>query len=302
MKILITGKNSFVGRNFISLSKSRDVDEVSLFDNNPEKIDFGKYNIVIHLVAIVHQKKTIPESQYFIINRDLCLKVAELAKKAGVKQFIFLSTVKVYGKFIPGSEPWNEESKCLPEDAYGKSKYEAELALKELEDDSFTISIIRTPLVYGEHVRANMLSIMKLVKWTHILPFKNVNNRRNFTGAENLVSFIDRIIEKRASGIFIAMDEKAISTSELVRMIAENMGKKIIFFKVPDFIIKIGMTVLPNIFDRLYGSFEMDNSKTLKVLDFKPPVPINEGIKKMVKSFKLNRSEINASSIYFQNF
>jgi len=287
MKILITGENSFVGRSFLGYSTYKDVSEISLIKHTPESIDFKMYDVVIHLVAIVHQKKTIPESQYFIINRDLCLKVAELAKMAGVKQFIFLSTVKVYGKFISGSEPWNEQSLCLPEDAYGKSKYEAELALKKLEDSNFTVSIIRTPLVYGEDVRANMLSIMKLVKRTRILPFKNVNNRRNFTGAENLVSYIDRIIEKRASGIFIAMDEKAISTSELVKMISENLGKKVILFKIPDFIVKGGMAVLPSIFDRLYGSFEMDNSRTLKVLDFKAPVPISDGIKKMVKSFRM---------------
>ena len=285
MKILITGTNSFVGRNFIQFSNYRNVEEVSLFNKKPEEINFAEYTIIIHLVAIVHLKNTIPENQYFIINRDLCLKVADLAKKAGVKQFIFLSTVKVYGKFISGSEPWNEQSLCLPEDAYGKSKYEAELALKKLEDENFTISIIRTPLVYGEYVRANMLSIMKLVHRTHILPFRQVNNRRNFTGAENLVSYIDRIIERRASGIFIAMDEKAISTSELVKMIAENMGKKIVLFKIPDFIVKAGMIVWPSIFDRLYGSFEMDNSRTLKILDFKPPISTSEGIKKMVLSF-----------------
>jgi len=285
MKILITGENSFVGRNFLGYSSYKNVSEISLIKHVPESIDFNNFDVVIHLVAIVHQKKTIPESQYFIINRDLCLKVAELAKKAGVKQFIFLSTVKVYGKFISGSEPWNEQSLCLPEDAYGKSKYEAELALKKLEDNSFTISIIRTPLVYGEYVRANMLSIMKLVHRTNILPFRQVNNRRNFTGAENLVSFIDRIIERRASGIFIAMDEKAISTSELVKMIAENMGKRIILFKIPEFIVKVGMIVWPSIFDRLYGSFEMDNSSTLKILDFKPPISTSEGIKKMVLSF-----------------
>jgi nucleoside-diphosphate-sugar epimerase len=285
MKILITGENSFVGRNFLGYSSFKDASEISLIKHAPESIDFTIYDVVIHLVAIVHQKNTIPESQYLIINRDLCLKVAELAKKAGVKQFIFLSTVKVYGKFISGSAPWNEKSVCLPEDAYGKSKYEAELALKKMEDDSFTISIIRTPLVYGEFVRANMLSIMKLVKRTHILPFRDVHNRRNFTGAENLVCFIDRIIERRASGIFIAMDEKAISTSQLVKMIAENMGKKIILFKIPDFIVKLGMVVWPSIFDRLFGSFEMDNSRTLKILDFKPPVSTSEGIKKMVLSF-----------------
>lgn len=286
MKILITGENSFVGRSFLGYSKFKDVSEISLIKHAPESIDFNGYDVVIHLVAIVHQKKTIPESQYFIINRDLCLKVAQLAKAAGVKQFIFLSTVKVYGKFISGSEPWNEQSLCLPEDAYGKSKYEAELALRKLEDENFTVSIIRTPLVYGEFVRANMLSILRLVTCTRILPFKNVDNRRNFTNAENLVSFIDRIIEKRASGVFIAMDEKAISTSKLVKMISENLGQKLVLFKTPDFIIKIGMTVFPSVFDRLYGSFEMDNSKTLEKLDFKPPLPTSEGIKKMVLSFK----------------
>ena len=288
-KILITGTNSFVGRNFIKYSTYREVDEISLFENQPEEVDFHKYTTVIHLVAIVHQKKTIPDDHYFYINHDLCLKVAELTKKSGVKQFIFLSTVKVYGKFIHGSDPWNEHSQCIPEDAYGKSKYQAELDLKKLEDDNFTVSIIRTPLVYGEYVRANMLSILKLVSRVHILPFKNVNNRRNFTGAENLVRYIDRIIEKKASGIFIAMDEKAISTSELVIMISQNFDKKVFLFKIPDFIIKIGMSVMPGIFDRLYGSFEMDNSMTLNALDFKPPVPINEGIKKMVHSYMQNK-------------
>jgi nucleoside-diphosphate-sugar epimerase len=284
-KILITGTNSFVGTNFIKYSRFRDVDEVSLYRRNPEEISFEGYDVIIHLVAIVHQKKTIPENQYYIINRDLCIKVAELAKKSGVRQFIFLSTVKVYGKFISGSDPWNERSICLPEDAYGKSKYQAEQALTSLEDNNFTISIIRTPLIYGEDVKANMLSIMKLIYKSPILPFKDVNNRRNFTGAENLVSFIDRIIERRASGVFIAMDSEAISTSELVKMISKNLNRKIFLFKIPDFIVKFGMVVFPGIFDRLFGSFEMDNSMTLQRLAFKPPFETNDGIRKMTESF-----------------
>ena len=287
IKILLTGTNSFVGKNFLYYSKFKDVEEISLFENKPADIDYGKFDVIIHLVAIVHQTKRIPEEKYFHVNKDLCLEVAENAKKAHVKQFIFLSTVKVYGKFIPGSEPWNEDSECLPDDSYGKSKYEAEKELRKLEDTDFIVSIIRTPLVYGEGVRANMLSIMKLINASYILPFKDIKNRRNFTAAENLVGFIDRIIEKRISGIFIAMDEKAISTSELVKMISENLGKKIILFNIPDFIIRIGVSRLPRIFDRLYGSFEMDNSKTLAILDFKPPVPISEGIKKMVNAFRL---------------
>jgi nucleoside-diphosphate-sugar epimerase len=287
-KILITGSNSFVGSNIVKFSGFKDIDEVSLYEKKPADIQFDKYDVVIHLVAIVHQTSRIPDNNYFLINRDLCFEVAQCAKRAGIKQFIFLSTVKVYGKFIPGSPPWNENSICHPYDAYGKSKYEAEIMLKEIEDEKFVVSIIRTPLVYGNQVKANMLGIIKLVSSFPILPFRDLQNRRNFTSAENLVAFIDRIIELRISGVFIAMDDEAISTSALVRIIAESLNKKIILLRLPASFINAGIYFFPRIFDRLYGSFEMDNSQTLRSLDFRPPVSIREGIKKMVLAFRNN--------------
>ena len=212
-----------------------------------------------------------------------------MQKKAGVKQFIFLSTVKVYGKFIPNSGPWHEDSICIPEDSYGKSKYEAEVALKKMEDSSFTVSIIRTPLVYGVGVRANMLSILRLLDRFPILPLAKVNNKRSFTSAENLVAFIDKIIEKKASGIFIAMDEKPLSTTELVNLISRYLGKRVYLFRMPGIFIRIGKSIIPTIFDRLYGSFEMDNSKTLEKLDFRPPFSAEEGIRKMVEAYRVNK-------------
>jgi len=284
-RILITGANSFVGTNFIRFSLNRNIDEISLLENRPEDLNFTKYDTIIHLVAIVHQSEQIQEDEYFKINRDLCLNVAQRAKEAGVKQFIFLSTVKVYGEYNPMSGPWNEDSVCKPDDSYGKSKYEAEIELRKMESPDFTISIIRTPLVYGVGVKANMLSILKLVDRFPFLPLGKVNNKRSFTSAENLVAFIDRIIEKRASGIFIAMDEKPLSTTELVRMISKYLNKKVWLFRMPGFLVNIGKSRIPKIFDRLYGSFEMDNSKTLKLLDFKPPLSSEEGIQRMVESY-----------------
>jgi nucleoside-diphosphate-sugar epimerase len=286
VRILLTGTNSFVGTNFIKYSRFKVVEEVSLFNTNPEDIDFWKYDIVIHLVAIVHQIKSVSSEEYFKVNKDLCLRVAQCAKNQHVRQFIFLSTAKVYGQFIPGSEPWNEYSECHPDDSYEKSKYEAEIELRKLEDSNFIISIIRTPLVYGEGVRANMLNIIKLVKSSFILPFKDTNNIRCFTYTENLVGYIDRIIERKASGIFIAKDERAISTTELVTIISQNLDKKIILFKLPGFILQIGLSLMPRVFDRLYGSFEVNNDSTLEILDFKPPVSIEDGIRKMVSTFK----------------
>ena len=171
-RILITGAESFIGTNFRKYSNYQNIREISLYENKPEEIDFSDVDVILHLAAIVHQSKKIKEEDYFLINRDLCRSVAEQAKKAGVKQFVFLSTVKVYGKFIPGSDPWNEDSVCHPEDSYGKSKYEAELALRNLDDSDFTVSIVRTPLVYGYGVKGNMLKLIRLVQTLRTLPFK----------------------------------------------------------------------------------------------------------------------------------
>jgi UDP-glucose 4-epimerase len=281
-KVLITGANSFIGINIRKFSHFRDVEEMSLIDRFIEEINFSEYDIVIHLAAIVHRSKNIPEKEYFSVNRDLPIRVANQAKSAGVKQFIFLSTSKVYGKFINSSDPWNEDSECFPDDAYGKSKYEAEINLRKLDDNNFTVSIVRTPVVYGYGNKANMLKLMKLVKILPVLPFNNIQNKRNYTYVENIVAFIDRIIELRVSGTFIAMDDTALSTTDLVKYLSKYLGKKTILFSLPKFIISLGTVIMPGFFDRLYGSSVLDNSVTKKILAFKPPFSTEEGIKKMI--------------------
>jgi nucleoside-diphosphate-sugar epimerase len=282
VKVLITGAKSFIGANFRNHSKFKEIDEISLVDSRPEDIDFVKYDVVLHLAAIVHQNKKVDEVEYYSVNRDLCLRLAEESKKAGIKQFVFLSTIKVYGEFVNSSELRNENSECYPEDAYSKSKYEAELGLKALEDANFTVSIIRTPLVYGEGVRANMINLIKLIDSSPILPFGKIENKRNFTFAENLVGFIDQIIEKNASGIFISMDEKALSTTELVNYISKYLGKKIILFKLPQIFFRIARVFIPGILESLYGSSEFENNKTKKVLNYRPHFSTEEGIKRTV--------------------
>jgi nucleoside-diphosphate-sugar epimerase len=285
-KILITGANSFIGTSFKKYSVFRDTDVVSLIGKSAGEIDFRKYEVVLHLAAIVHQSKRISENEYFKINRDLCLQVAENAKRAGVRQFVFMSTLKVYGNNPGGNELRNENSLCFPDDSYGRSKYEAETGLKNLEGDDFKISIIRTPLVYGDGVKANMLNLVKLVDRVSILPFANTKNSRSFTYIENLVSFIDRIIELNRSGIFIAMDENALSTTELIILISKYLDKKVHLFPLPGVIIRLGSIVYPSIFDRLYNSLEVDNTQSKNVLNFSPPFSTEEGIKRMVISYK----------------
>lgn len=289
-KILITGANSFLGRNFMNSSANNDIDEICLIKNKVKEINFSNYSAVLHVAAIVHQTTKIPESEYLKINTELCLSVAKEAKRQGVKQFVFISTVKVFGEFKPERGIWKEDAICEPDDSYGRSKYAAELGLKELIDDNFTVSIIRPPLIYGVGVKANMLSIIKLIDRFPALPLGGIKNKRSFTSIENLVQLIDQVINKNVSGVFLAMDHKPLSTTELSRIIAKHLNKKVWLFSLPGIIISIGKKVMPSIFDRLYGSFEIDNSYTRSTLDYTPKLSTDEGIKKMVEAYLEEKS------------
>ncbi|MFH0841789.1 MAG: NAD-dependent epimerase/dehydratase family protein [Bacteroidota bacterium] len=285
-EILITGADSFIGKSFRKFSKFRRVEEISLIDNKPGEIEYSGYEVVLHLAAIVHESKRIKQDDYFKVNRDLTLEVAERARKQGVKHFIFMSTVKVYGKFITGSDPWNEATLCNPDEDYGRSKYEAEQELLKLQSMDFTVSIVRTPIVYGEGVQANILKLIRLVDRIKILPFKDVRNLRYFTYSGNLIACIDRIIEKRIPGIFIAMDDIGLSTTQLVELICNALDRKVIFFKPPLFLLKIWRWMTPHLFVSLYGSLILDNSATRELLDFSPPYTPSNGISNTIAAYK----------------
>ena len=151
---------------------------------------------------------------------------------------------------------------------------------------NFTISIIRSPVVYGEGVGANMLSIVKLIESFPLLPLGNIYNKRNFIYSENLVGFIDRIIEKKASGIFIAKDDGSLSTSELVCYLSKYLHRKVTLFKLPGILVRICTYFMPDIFERLFGSFEFDNNKTKKELDYTPSYSSEEGMEKWLYNYK----------------
>ena len=283
-RILLTGSNSFIGSGFRKFSENDQIKEVSLIDKAPEEIDFSEIDVVLHLAALVHQSDRLPEQNYYKINRDLCLKVAGLAKTAGVKHFVFMSTVKVYGKFIQGSQPWNEDSVCLPDSTYGKSKYEAELGLQKISDEEFHVSIVRTPIVYGQEVKANMLKLIKLVRHFSILPFGNIHNKRCYTYIENLIGILDKIIEKNISGVFIAKDDNSCSTTDLIRFISKAMDKKMTLISMPHWLINGFALIVPLFVERFYGSLELDNEKTKEILNFQPVYSTAEGITNMVTS------------------
>ncbi len=288
MNVLITGHTGFVGSNFLSKSHDFKCIGCDLLIHKVSEIDFKGVDTVLHLSALVHQMKGAPEELYFEVNRDLAFNVAKRAKELGVKQFILMSTSKVYGESSSKNSYWDETSTCNPTDPYGKSKLEAERLICDIADENFKVAIIRSPLVYGVGVKANMLNLVKLIDKFPLLPLGGIQNSRSMVYIGNLIALIDNIINQQVSGIFIAGDQSPLTTTRLVQYISCGLEKKRFFFKLPYLIIKLAGVIKPTFVARLFGSLVLDNSNTNKILKFTPPFTSEEGVIEMVKWYKVN--------------
>ena len=279
MKIIVTGSNGYLGSNYINQYKNKyKFEKFSLLNQKLEDISFDNIDIVLHCAALVHQKVEHPYEKYYEINVDYPLKLAKLAKQNAVKQFVFISTIAVYGEDL---EKLNENTICNPITPYGKSKLEAEKQLLELNNEDFVVSIIRPPMVYGKNAPGNIDSLIKLVKKLPIIPLGKIENKRSFISIQNLCHIIDEIISKQKSGVFLTSDDEPISTTKLCELISKNLDKKIYLVKIPFFesLLKI---FKPSFHKRLYGSLEVDNTITKQKLNLQNPYSVEDGIKLMI--------------------
>ena len=279
-KLLITGSNGFVGNYFINKYKNKyEIKTFSFLKNDINTLDCNTIDIVFHLSALVHQMGGASANEYEKINVIQTIELAKKAKESGVKHFIFMSTVKVYGEET--NSKYIENTVCNPEDDYGKSKLKAEFELQKLEDQDFKVSIIRTPIVYGYGVKANIKSLINLVNKVPLLPFGKIENKRSMVYIGNLSHLVYEIITQEKQGIFLASDDEPLSITRLIELIAKNLDKKIYLVKIPFFesLLKI---LKPSFHKRLYGSLEIDNSITKEKLNLKNPYSVEEGIKLMI--------------------
>jgi nucleoside-diphosphate-sugar epimerase len=283
--LLVTGASGFIGSHFILDSIERDITPISLRSAHPEDLDLKSYSAVIHLAALVHQMQGAPEEEYFRINCDLTLSLAQKAKKDGVKHFIFMSTIKVYGEETT-TTPLMENSPCHPNDPYGESKLTAENGLLAMISEDFAVSIIRIPLVYGERVKANMFNLIKLCDTLPLLPFGGINNRRSMVYVKNVTAFINALLDQRSSGVFIVSDSKPVSTTQLVRIILSALGKKRLLLTLPQTFVNLIQQLKPSLHQRLFGSLEVDPSASFKKLEFTPPFSTEEGVDAMVRWYR----------------
>jgi nucleoside-diphosphate-sugar epimerase len=280
-KILLTGSSGFIGSYFINKYKETyDMQSFSFLKDDINTLDCKDVDVVLHLSALVHQMDGASKEEYERVNVIQTLQLAEKAKTLGVKHFVFMSTVKVYGEEI--DIPYTQESECNPQDEYGKSKLKAEQLLQELEDETFKVSIIRTPIVYGYGVKANIKSLAQLVKKVPLLPFGKINNRRSMVYIGNLCHLVDIVISKRESGIFLAADEHPVSTTQLIMLIGKNLNRQVYLIRIPLFesLLKL---LRPSFHKRLYGSLEINNSQTKQQLNLKNPYSVEDGIRCMLQ-------------------
>lgn len=255
--LMITGASGFIGSNFIEKYKDEyNIIPVDLLKNSPEDLAYNGVDCILHLAALVHQMKGAPREKYFEVNTELTKRVAESAKKAGVEQFVFYSTVAVWGTHgsLEKEELITLNTTTNPKDPYGESKLLAEKCLQEIKNENFKIAIVRPPMVYGKNCPGNMKKLEKLVRVLPILPFDYNENRRSIVHVDKLLEITNEIIIDKKEGIYIPKDEKDISIKEIVEGLAKENNKKIKLIKFPQNIFDLLVKIKPRIMKSLYGS------------------------------------------------
>ena len=231
-KILITGAGSYIGQSFDRYLRqfpgAYQTETVDMVGGSWREKSFAGFDAVYHVAGIAHIKETAENAHlYYEVNRDLAVETARKAKADGVPQFVFLSSMSVYGM----------EEGCItrntqpdPKSNYGKSKLQAEEGLEELKSENFRIAVLRPPMVYGDGCKGNYQSLVKFAK---LLPFfPDYRNKRSMLHIDGLCEAVRKMIDSQGEGLYLPQDEDYVCTCKMVQGIARNMGKKMRLLKV----------------------------------------------------------------------
>jgi nucleoside-diphosphate-sugar epimerase len=306
MKVFVTGANGFVGgevlqrlnvmsglqvlgsvRRAAEMTGATVVEVGDLTAQTDWSMALAGADAVVHLAARVHVMQDIeadPLTAFRVVNVDGTLNLARQAAAAGVKRFVFISSVKVNGESTPPGGAFTEVDAPNPQDAYGQSKHEAEQGLRQLSTDTgMEVVIIRPPLVYGPGVKANFAALTRAVKRGWPLPLGAVHNQRSLVALDNLVDFIVICIThpQAANQTFLVSDGQDLSTTELVRGMAQAAGVPARLLPLPVWALQAGASLLGkgDAVQRLCGNLQVDISKARSLLGWVPPVTVEEGLR-----------------------
>lgn len=317
MSIAVTGANGFVGRAlvrqlaannhqllayvrqpavFVRIDRVTTVaaPELDLHSDWQFRHELG-VDVLVHLAARVHVMQDAsadPLTEFRKVNVAGTENLARQAAKAGVKRFVFLSSIKVNGDFTEAGQPFTADDVPAPEDPYGISKHEAERLLRQIAAETgMEVVIIRPPLVYGPCVKANFESMMRWLARGVPLPLAAVTqNRRSLVALDNLVDLIVTCLHHPAAAnqTFLVSDGEDLSTAQLLKRMGSAMGRPARLFHMPPALMKLGATLLNKraIYQRLCGSLQLDIAKTRQLLGWTPPVSVDQGLRRAAEGFR----------------
>jgi UDP-glucose 4-epimerase len=313
-KILVTGGTGFVGKGVLNrLIHGSDCAVVATVRSSnatlPARVSvismtglgadadwlpaLGGVDVVVHCAARVHVMKERAGDPLMIfrqVNVEGTLALARQAAAAGVRRFVFLSSIKVNGESTVIAHPFTPDDSPSPTDPYGVSKMEAENGLRALASETgMEVVIIRPVLVYGPGVKANFLSMMRWLNKGVPLPLGAIHNKRSLVALDNLVDLIVTCISHPAAAnqTFLVSDGEDLSTTDLLRRMSLALGKSARLFPVPAWFIKGAAALLGKqaVVQRLCGSLQVDISKTCTLLGWEPPVSVDEALRKTATHF-----------------
>ena len=305
MNVLLTGITGFVGNRLAEVLLEDSNIELSALvrgsykRNRVKTISFSDSvvdtdyclgtltpNVIVHSAGVAHARS--PDNsphpkEYRRVNVDFTVNLARQGALAGVSRFIFISSIGVNG--TSNSYPFTESSEPEPSDAYSQSKWEAEQALWQVQRDTgMEIVVIRPPLVYGQNAPGNFGKLLHWVDKGIPLPLGAVRNQRSLVAVGNLVDLIITCIDHPAAAnqVFLAGDGQDLSTTELLRGVANAMGRPSRLIPVPASLLMLGATLLGKkaVAQRLLGSLQVDISKARALLGWEPPISVEEGLRR----------------------
>jgi nucleoside-diphosphate-sugar epimerase len=305
--ILVTGATGFVGRHLCAMltqsgfpvrqavrKPSLEGDVAVVGDLGPQT-DWASaldgIEVVIHLAARVHvlnEQAADPLREFRLVNRDGTIRLAQACVSAGVRRLVYISSIKVMGEGTAPGKPYHESMRPDPQDPYGVSKWEAEEYLREQK--VLETVIVRPPLIYGPHVGANFLRLIKLVDRGLPLPLGSTGNKRSLVAVGNLCHFLMCcILHPAAVGeTFLVSDGEDLSTTELVRQIGNHLGKRPLLLPAPYSVVRIPAALLrrEEVIHRLWGWLQVDSQKARSLLGWQPPIEVGEGIRQTIKWYR----------------
>ena len=260
-KILITGANSYIGTSFekwvAQWPDKYSVDTVDMKDGSWKEKDFSQYNVVFHVAGIAHVSSDPKmEDLYYKVNRDLTIEAAKKAKAEGVKQFIFMSSIIVYGDSSSTKRVISRETVPTPSNFYGNSKLQAEEGITPLESDDFKVTILRPPMIYGKGSKGNYPRLAKLA--TKLPVFPDIENERSMLLIDYLCEYIRLMVDNEESGLFFPQNKEYVKTSEMVRLIAEAHGKKVRLVKWMNWLIRLTFGI--GVVNKAFGNLVYEQS------------------------------------------